>query len=335
MCYSLPGSMEVEPMAAHTKTPIQLRLLETVGPLPSRLGGSFFKNLPAVPGVYFFFNKEGLLLYIGQSNNLKARLGSYRHVVPERHPKRTLRLVNSIAKVEWQICETHDEAKRLEASLLLEHKPPFNRAGVWQGQPWWLRIEWLQENILLKHKQYTSVVPDNVKPIGLRIELSRETPEALESSVDLSVIENGDPLAVPALTTVEWLGPLSPSYRYVHGSLLRCVFKRLHPAQSFSLYPVGLMNFSVPLVCTLPLPLMERDALSASFSGKCRELMMAFALGERDVLMEELEKILTVSSIDPCDATVTMGTLETEYWTAELDSLRKYKSSQRPNDDGM
>jgi hypothetical protein len=119
----------------------QLKLLHLENPLSLRFGNAFFRALPAQPGVYFFHGAEDQLLYIGQSNDLRARVGSYRHVTPEQHPKRTLRLVSKIARIHWEVCATAVEAVERERLLLLEHRPPFNRAGVWQGDPWWLKAE--------------------------------------------------------------------------------------------------------------------------------------------------------------------------------------------------
>jgi GIY-YIG catalytic domain-containing protein len=119
----------------------QLKLFHLENPLSVRLGSAFFRSLPPVPGVYFFYGQEGALLYIGQSSDLKARIGSYRHVTPEKNPRRTLRLVHRIVRIDWKECGTAADAIELEARLLLEHRPPFNRAGVWQGPPWWLKIE--------------------------------------------------------------------------------------------------------------------------------------------------------------------------------------------------
>lgn len=123
------------------KSPRQLKLFHLENPLSERLGVEFFRTLPAVPGVYFFHGGADELLYIGQSSDLKARIGSYRHVTPEKNPKRTLRLVHRIRRVVWRECQTAAEAVELERVLLLEHRPPFNRAGVWQGDPWWLAVE--------------------------------------------------------------------------------------------------------------------------------------------------------------------------------------------------
>jgi hypothetical protein len=118
----------------------QMKLFQIENPLSVRLGNEFFRAIPMSPGVYRFFAVDGKLLYIGQSGDLKARIGSYRHVAPERHPKRILRLVARVARIEWELCESAREAVQRESELLLEHRPPFNRAGVWRGLPWWLSI---------------------------------------------------------------------------------------------------------------------------------------------------------------------------------------------------
>ncbi|HYF36011.1 MAG TPA: nucleotide excision repair endonuclease [Prosthecobacter sp.] len=120
--------------------PRQLRLLEVGNPLTARFGAAYFQSLPRQPGVYFFYDAGDRLLYIGQSCDLRARVGSYRHVTPERHPRRTLRLVHRIARIEFTLCPSQPDAQQLEAALLLERRPPFNRAGVWQPPPWWLAL---------------------------------------------------------------------------------------------------------------------------------------------------------------------------------------------------
>ncbi len=119
----------------------QLALFSLGTTLSARVGEEVFRSLPAKPGVYFFHDGQGALLYIGQSCDLRARVGSYRHVSISRHPKRTLRLVHRIARIEWQECATAAEAVEVERTLLLEKRPPYNRAGVWQGDPWWLCLQ--------------------------------------------------------------------------------------------------------------------------------------------------------------------------------------------------
>jgi hypothetical protein len=122
-------------------SPRQLRLFRLADPLTVQFGVAFFRALTRSPGVYFFHDADGRLLYIGQSSDLRARLGSYRHVSLDRHPRRTRRLVAAVARIEWTLCPSAEAAVELESRLLLEHRPPSNRAGVWKGDPWWLAVE--------------------------------------------------------------------------------------------------------------------------------------------------------------------------------------------------
>lgn len=111
----------------------QLWLFPPPKPLKERFGGDFFRTLPNKPGVYFFFDEAGRLIYVGKAKNLRQRLGSYRYVHPDRDSRKTWRLVNAVRRIECQICEDHAAALLLESRLLREHRPRFNRANVW---PW-------------------------------------------------------------------------------------------------------------------------------------------------------------------------------------------------------
>lgn len=132
---------EPKPRRANAGRPTQLRLFSLVDPLTERFGSLWFRAVPKEPGVYFFRGSQGELLYIGQSLNLRARIGSYRHVTPEKNARRTLRLISKTTAIEWELCATAKDAIELERKLLLEHRPPFNRAGVWPGSLWWLIVE--------------------------------------------------------------------------------------------------------------------------------------------------------------------------------------------------
>jgi hypothetical protein len=119
----------------------QPSLFAMAGPLWDRLGPEFFAALPCAPGVYFHYDGDGRLLYIGQSCNLRARISSYRSVRGGRGSHRLARLVSRIHRIDWCVCESAEAAQALEKSLLLEHRPPFNRAGVWIPSPWWVWFE--------------------------------------------------------------------------------------------------------------------------------------------------------------------------------------------------
>ena len=100
----------------------QPALFSLPGPLAARLGADCFAALPAGPGVYRFHGRDGALLYIGQSSNLRARVGSYRYVSEGSHARHTVRMVARAYRLEWEPCLTATDAVALEARLLLAAK---------------------------------------------------------------------------------------------------------------------------------------------------------------------------------------------------------------------
>jgi hypothetical protein len=108
-----------------------LRLWPDAQPLVERLGRDFFLQLPEHPGVYLMRDRAGEVLYVGKAKNLRRRLGSYRTANPDRLPRRTLRLLARVARIEWTLCPDEGAALATERDLLRALRPPFNRAGTW------------------------------------------------------------------------------------------------------------------------------------------------------------------------------------------------------------
>jgi predicted GIY-YIG superfamily endonuclease len=104
-------------------------------PLDQRLGRKFFRQAPQRPGVYLMKNAAGQVVYVGKAKNLKQRLNNYRLANPDRMPRRHLRMVREVARIELQFCANEAAALRREARLLRALRPRFNRAGVWPGKP--------------------------------------------------------------------------------------------------------------------------------------------------------------------------------------------------------
>ena len=71
------------------------------------------------------------ILYIGKAKDLKQRLNNYRNANPDRMPRRHLRMIREVARIEFEFCENETVALQHEKNLLRTHKPKFNRAGVW------------------------------------------------------------------------------------------------------------------------------------------------------------------------------------------------------------
>ena len=76
----------------------------------------------------------GDVVYVGKAKNLRQRLRSYRIANPERMPRRHLRMVREVARIDFDLCRNEPTALAREAKLLRELKPKFNRAGVWPGK---------------------------------------------------------------------------------------------------------------------------------------------------------------------------------------------------------
>src|SRR5580698_5102212 len=103
-------------------------------PLDQRLGRKFFRRAPRRPGVYLMKDASGKVLYVGKAKDLKQRLNNYRLANPDRMPRRHLRMVREVSRIEFQFCADEAAALRRESKLLRALKPKFNRTGVWPGK---------------------------------------------------------------------------------------------------------------------------------------------------------------------------------------------------------
>lgn len=81
--------------------------------------------MPEEPGVYFFEDKDGEVIYIGKAKNLKKRVASYFTRSEKLGPK-TQVLVNQIAKVKTMRVQSEIESLLLEANLIQKYKPKYN-----------------------------------------------------------------------------------------------------------------------------------------------------------------------------------------------------------------
>src|SRR4051812_45500097 len=113
----------------------QLLMFPDPRPLVERLGCEFFRQAPEYPGVYLMRDASEVVLYVGKAKNLRKRLNAYRVANPDRMPRRHLRLLRAVARIELQQCVDEAAALAREAELLLALKPRFNRAGKWRGPP--------------------------------------------------------------------------------------------------------------------------------------------------------------------------------------------------------
>lgn len=82
--------------------------------------------LPHAPGVYLFKGRDGRILYVGKSKDLRARVKSYFYGDTR---KKIDDMLGEVASVEGLPCAGELEALVLEARLIGRHEPPYNRRG--------------------------------------------------------------------------------------------------------------------------------------------------------------------------------------------------------------
>ena len=82
------------------------------------------KTLPNQPGVYQYFDKEEVIIYVGKAKNLKKRVASYFNKTHENG--KTKVLVKKIVHIKHIVVNTETDALLLENNLIKKYKPRYN-----------------------------------------------------------------------------------------------------------------------------------------------------------------------------------------------------------------
>lgn len=85
----------------------------------------FLKKLPKSPGVYRFYDKDNMLLYVGKAISIYNRVKSYFQKNPQTSPRITL-MIQKISHIEVTVTENETAALILENNLIKELKPKYN-----------------------------------------------------------------------------------------------------------------------------------------------------------------------------------------------------------------
>ncbi len=83
-------------------------------------------SLPLEPGVYWFLDENGKVLYVGKAKNLKRRVTSYSYT--KKLSNRIHQLVTTATEVKFKILESELEALLVEAELIRTYLPQYNVA---------------------------------------------------------------------------------------------------------------------------------------------------------------------------------------------------------------
>jgi len=83
------------------------------------------RNLPEKPGVYQYYNADGLIIYVGKAKNLKKRVASY-FTKDKQISGKVRMLVRKIQEIQFIVVDTELDALLLENNLIKKHQPKYN-----------------------------------------------------------------------------------------------------------------------------------------------------------------------------------------------------------------
>ncbi len=103
--------------------------------LNTSLDREIIRKLPHEPGVYYFYDDEGHLIYVGKSKNIHDRVMSH---LSNNGTKRAIEMRNLIADIGYEKTGNELIALLLESDEIKKHLPRFNRAQRRKNSQWGL-----------------------------------------------------------------------------------------------------------------------------------------------------------------------------------------------------
>lgn len=81
-------------------------------------------SMPDKPGSYQYYDKDGVIIYVGKAKSLKKRVSSYFHKEVDRY--KTKVLVSKIHDITYTVVNSEEDALLLENSLIKKYNPRYN-----------------------------------------------------------------------------------------------------------------------------------------------------------------------------------------------------------------
>ena len=101
--------------------------------------GHLAEHVPNTPGVYYFVDKNGDVLYVGKAKDLKVRVRTYFNGGDGR--RKVGRLVEEVAEVRFKETESELHALILEAREIKRLLPRYNSVGRDDKASWFIRLD--------------------------------------------------------------------------------------------------------------------------------------------------------------------------------------------------
>ncbi|HZY25281.1 MAG TPA: exonuclease domain-containing protein [Bacteroidales bacterium] len=96
-----------------------------VSKLNPKLDLAKVETIPEEPGIYYFYNEKGDLIYIGKSRNLQQRISTH---LSNNTTNRAMEMRDIIADIDWEITGSELIALLKESYEIKRNKPVYNRA---------------------------------------------------------------------------------------------------------------------------------------------------------------------------------------------------------------
>lgn len=143
--------------------------------LPPNLPKEDFLRLPSTPGVYYFRDQTGKVIYVGKAINLKKRIAS--HFTGHNPSPQRQHFMRSIYNISYEICSTEMMALLLESFEIKRLWPVYNLALKKYEPQYGLflyeDIQGYKRLVIGKYnKQYTSIQKFNREFDGIKMLLN-------------------------------------------------------------------------------------------------------------------------------------------------------------------
>ena len=126
--------------------------------LPPNVPKEDFNRLPGTPGVYYFHNEKGKIIYIGKAKNIRNRVSS--HFSNNSESRQKQNFLRHTYSITFQSCATELMACILESSEIKHYWPEFNYSQkLWKIRMAYLPMKIRMVTCALLLKKIKSVLP--------------------------------------------------------------------------------------------------------------------------------------------------------------------------------
>lgn len=127
--------------------------------LPPHLPKSVFDRIPQKPGIYYFMNQKGEIIYVGKAINLKKRvLGHFYD-----KSRKEIQMCSETANIDFKLAGSELVALLMESAEIKRLFPPYNRAQKRMGKQY--AIFSYEDRNGITHLAFNTIkgVPDPLK----------------------------------------------------------------------------------------------------------------------------------------------------------------------------